>query len=218
MTGWILLHRRFLEWEWYDDINTKVVFLHCLLRANFEDKKYQGMIIKRGQFVTGRDKFAKEVSLSPQKIRTCWDKLKSTGEITVKSTNAGSIVTVCNYNTYQDKPKKNNQRITNDQPTDNQRITTIKEGKELKEGKEQTYIHPICSDLTNVSGMDEPLTVEQGDKLISEFGESVVSETLLQMENYKPLRKKSKSANLTVRNWIKRNQENSKKYGMEILT
>ena len=135
MTGWILLHRRFLEWEWYDDINTKVVFLHCLLRANFEDQKYRGMLIKRGQFVTGRDKFAKEVSLSPQKIRTCWDKLKSTGEIDVKSTSSGSIVTVCNYNTYQDAPKKNNQRVTNDQPTSNQQVTTIKERKELKEGK-----------------------------------------------------------------------------------
>ena len=211
--GWILLHRKFLEWEWYDDINTKVVFLHCLFRANYEDNKYRGTTIKRGQFITGRDKFAKEVGLSAQKVRTCWNKLQSTGEISIKSTSAGSVITVCNYNTYQKKPKSTNQRLTNDQPTTNQRLTTINEYKELKE---ETYIHPICSDLKNVSAMDEPLTVEQGDKLISEFGESVVSETLLQMENYKPLRKKSKSANLTVRNWIKRNMKDQRKSEMKV--
>ena len=42
MEGWIKLHRQILDWEWYDDINVKVLFLHLLLTANYEDKKWQG--------------------------------------------------------------------------------------------------------------------------------------------------------------------------------
>lgn len=33
MQGWIKLHRRFVDWEWYSDIVTKTVFVD-LLRIN----------------------------------------------------------------------------------------------------------------------------------------------------------------------------------------
>lgn len=41
MDGWIKLHRKLINWEWYQDTNVKVVFLHLLLIANHEDKKWQ---------------------------------------------------------------------------------------------------------------------------------------------------------------------------------
>ena len=40
--GWIKLHRKFKEWEWYQDENTKSVFIHLLLDANHKDKKWRG--------------------------------------------------------------------------------------------------------------------------------------------------------------------------------
>ena len=45
-TGWIKLHRKFLKWEWYSDINTKSLFLHLLLTANHKDKQWQGITVK----------------------------------------------------------------------------------------------------------------------------------------------------------------------------
>jgi len=59
-SGFIKLHRKIIEWEWYDDINTKCLFLHLLLTCNFEDKKWRGIDIKRGQIVTGRNRLAEE--------------------------------------------------------------------------------------------------------------------------------------------------------------
>ena len=56
--GWIKLHRKFLKWEWYDDINTSRFFLHCLFRANHKDKKWRGTMIKRGQFISSLSKLA----------------------------------------------------------------------------------------------------------------------------------------------------------------
>ena len=33
MSGWIKLHRKITEWEWYSDANTFRVFMHLLLTA-----------------------------------------------------------------------------------------------------------------------------------------------------------------------------------------
>ena len=42
--GWIKIHRQLLEWEWYDDLNVKVLgYLYTLLlKANHKAKKYKG--------------------------------------------------------------------------------------------------------------------------------------------------------------------------------
>ena len=104
--------------------------------------------------------------------------------------------------------RKGNEVRWGSQSDRNRIASKVKESKvkEIKEG-----IHPLCSDLKNVNSMKEPLTLSQGEALISEYGKDRVKDILLQMENYKPLVKKNLSANLTVRNWIKRDwpkQEN----------
>lgn len=123
MQGWISLHRKFLEWEWYSDKNVKILFLHCLLKANHSPKKWQGKTIDRGQFVTGRKILAKETGLTESQIRTVFRKLNGK-ELTIKTTNKYSIVTVVNYNVYQENDNHNNQQLTNKQPADDQQVAT----------------------------------------------------------------------------------------------
>jgi len=57
--GWIKLHRKFLEWEWANMPEMVSIFIHLLLRANYEDGKWRGISIKRGQFITGRNTLSK---------------------------------------------------------------------------------------------------------------------------------------------------------------
>ena len=106
MEGWIKLHRKMINWEWYNDINVKVVFLHLLLTANHEDKKWQGIEIKRGQKITSLSHLAEETKLSVKQIRNVLNKLKSTGKITSKGTNKYTIITIVKYNDYQLKEEK----------------------------------------------------------------------------------------------------------------
>lgn len=124
--GWIKLFRKFTEWGWYGDTTVKVLFLHLLLTANYEDKEWRGKVIKRGQVVVGRKALAETLRLSEQNIRTALDKLESTGEITKKSTNKFTIITICKYDTYQTDEESNqpttNQQLTNNQPTTNHNI------------------------------------------------------------------------------------------------
>ena len=129
MDGFIKIHRKLLEWEWYDDNNVKVLFLHLLLKANYKDKKYRGVNLKAGTVLTGRDILAKELSLSVQQLRTALHKLEATNEITIKTSSKGTKIQIVNYKKYQVTTSE----ATNEQPTSNQRVTTNK--KEKKEKK-----------------------------------------------------------------------------------
>ena len=143
MEGWIKLHRKMVDWEWYNDNNTKILFLHLLLTANHKEKKWQGHTILRGQKITSLEHLAKETNLSVQQIRTSLNKLKSTNEITVKSTNKNTLVTILKYSDYQDKDEEDNtqnniqdnNQITNKQQTNNKQITTNKNEKNEKNEK-----------------------------------------------------------------------------------
>tara|TARA_R110002012_G_C11511578_1_gene598478 strand:- start:9 stop:677 length:669 start_codon:yes stop_codon:yes gene_type:complete len=131
--GWIKLHRAMLEWEWYDDLNVSRLFIHCLLKANHKDNKYKGKLIERGSFITGFDTLAKETSLSVQKIRTAINKLKSTSDLTIKSTSQGTLIQVVNYNKFQEVTNE----PTNDQQTNNKRSTTNNNDKNKKNEKKE---------------------------------------------------------------------------------
>ena len=126
--GWIKLHRALMDWEWYDDIITRGIFIHCLLRANHTDTNWRGIELKRGQFVTSLKHLAEENGISLQTLRTHLKRLKSTRELTIKSTNKNSIITVCKYESYQsEKSEANTQTNTqaNKQLTSNQQATNI---------------------------------------------------------------------------------------------
>ena len=73
---------------------TLSVFLYCLTHANIEDKERRGHQIKAGDLVVGRKELASKLRLSEQMIRTAISHLKSTNEITIKSTSKFSVITV----------------------------------------------------------------------------------------------------------------------------
>lgn len=118
--GYIRLYRSLLNWEWYTDSNTKDLFIHLLLTANYEPKKWRGITVERGQRVYSRVTLSKELHMSEQCIRTALNHLISTGEVTSQATPQYSIVTIKNYDNYQQITSE----ITNDQPAINQPSTS----------------------------------------------------------------------------------------------
>lgn len=134
--GWIKVHRKMIKWEWFDDPNTFRLFMYLLFTVNFEDKKWRGITVKKGQLITSYDHLSKGVGLSVQQTRTSLDKLKSTGEVTHKTNNKYGLLTVINYKQYQMNNTPINKQITNEQQTNNKQITTTKEREEGKERKE----------------------------------------------------------------------------------
>ena len=68
MEGWIKVHRKLLEWEWFGDSNVVHIFLYLLLTANQDDKRWLGIEISRGQLITSINTIAKVTNLSLQQV------------------------------------------------------------------------------------------------------------------------------------------------------
>lgn len=159
------MYRSFLDWEWYPDTNCVRLALHFILKANYQPKKWQGTVIDRGQLVTSRGQLAEETGLSPMQVRTTLDKLQRTGFLTKCTTSKYTIVTICNYDYYQQKQDgcddgeqpADNQQITSEQPTDNQQITTT---KEYKKERIEEYTHTLVDTKKGVVGGKEAEAVE----------------------------------------------------------
>ena len=122
MKGFILLHRSFLDWEWYKVPSVRIVFEYCLMRANYTDTKIQGIKLKRGQFLTSIPTIAEANGITIQNVRTALKKLEDSGNLTRTTHSKYSIITVVNYNEYQisNSQLTDNQQSANSQLTDNQ--------------------------------------------------------------------------------------------------
>jgi hypothetical protein len=98
---YLKIFRKMVFWEWYTDVNTTKLFLHCLLMANWRPGRWRGISYKRGQFFTSIGNLAKETGLSVREVRTALEHLESTNEVTSKTTNRYTLITVLSFDKYQ---------------------------------------------------------------------------------------------------------------------
>ncbi len=204
------MYRSFLDWEWYPDTNCVRLALHFILKANYRAKKWKGLIIDRGQLVTSRGQLSEETGLSEMQIRTAIDKLDNCGFITKSGTRKYTIITVCNYDLYQQAQDgfdngcqpTDNQQTTSKQPTDNQQITTTKEYKKerIEEdthtlvdtkkgvvgGKETEAVELIEWIATNapcIASMPEPITAAQAVWLLQDYNVKDIRRLIATMQS-----------------------------------
>lgn len=101
--GWVKLHRKLLEWEWYQDAHMVHLLVHLLLTASHEERRYKGLTIKRGQVVTSIKELAEALGASETSTRRRMKRLKSGGFLTIKVAHRITTITICNYDSYQTK-------------------------------------------------------------------------------------------------------------------
>lgn len=147
MEGWISLYKKFVNWEWYQDTNVKSVFIHLLLLASYEDKKWQGRVVKRGQVIISSGNLASDLKLTRQQVRTALKKLQSTDEISVESTNKYLVITIEKYSDYQSALQNNNNQTTN-KTTIEATNKTIEESIEVK-GIQEMSRNKVTNKTTN---------------------------------------------------------------------
>ena len=134
MQGYIKLHRQLLEWEWYKNAPVKDLFIHCLLKANHADKKWQGTLVKKGSFITSYENLSIETGLSYKQVRTALDKLKMTGEVAHQTTSQYSIITIKNWDKFQiEGIQEGRQRAVEGQAKGRQRATNNTDNNDKNE-------------------------------------------------------------------------------------
>ena len=135
MDGWLKLYRSILDSAVFQDADILKVWIWLLCNVAFEhhDTVCYGKVIhlKPGQIATGRKKIAQCTDLNENKVYRALTALKSLGNIEIKSTNKYSIITVVNWDKYQDENGKrtaneqqNNSKTTTGQQHSNNRTTT----------------------------------------------------------------------------------------------
>jgi DNA-binding transcriptional MerR regulator len=189
MTGWIKIHRKFLDWEWFNKSEAVHLFMYLVLKANHKDGQWQGIDIKKGQFVTSFGKISSDTGISLQTIRTLLKKFEKTNEINIQTTNKFTILTLCKYECYQQENEPTNTQLTNEQQTTNKQLTTNKNDK-----NEKKFIIPTFNDVLEYC-MQNNLDVD-GVKFIN-FYES---------KGWMVGKNKMKDWKAAVRTWVKPKQ------------
>ena len=197
--GWIKLHRSLLDWEWYDDANVKILFLHCLFMANHKDKNYRGTLVKRGTFLTGRELLAEQTGLTVRQVRTALTKLESTSELTIKSSSKGTVVEVVNYHAYQGSDQQNDQPTTSKRPASDQPATSNKNDKKEKNDKNEKKTY-----YTEAEGLVIPQDFL--DKMIQTYLRINVANQIKGMEGWLLANPKKRKKNYEsfINNWLSR--------------
>lgn len=154
--GWFKWHRKTIRSKTWNHKNPAVqkFWDYCLASAAHQEHATpfgtDSIVLDPGQFVFGRRKAASECKLSEQCIRTCIKLLKKWQNLTTNSTSAGTIVTICNWESYQgcdySANQQSNPRPTHGQPTANPQPThsqplhkNVKNEKNGEKGKTNTF-------------------------------------------------------------------------------
>lgn len=141
---WIKLHRKLLESRVFSDPKVLKVWIWCLCRAGYKKQFYLGKDIESGSFVTGRFFGSDECGMKKSSHYLSLKKLEEWGMISQKPNNRFTVVSICNWTTYQlldtEGLTTDEQQIDNKAKTNRKRIDTIEEGKEGKEDKEESFV------------------------------------------------------------------------------
>ena len=144
------LYRSILNWEWFKDQNVLQFYIYCLIKANETDVLHKGIEVKRGSFIATLKDISEDTGLSVQQTRTCIERLKSTQNVTSKTTNKFTILTVCKYDDYNNALKKNNTNIntkSNKQITNkNEKINKQKQPQKISFSESEIFDLKAFSD------------------------------------------------------------------------
>lgn len=131
--GYVKLYRSLLYHPIFKIREALQLFIYCLLKANHEPGVVifgrQQIPVDRGQFIFGLDRASSDLSMSVWKVRSSLDLLISLEILTRKTTSKYSIITICNYNYYQDSQNKKPQAT---QQTSHKQTTTNNKYKNEK--------------------------------------------------------------------------------------
>lgn len=196
MEGWIKLYRQMDQWQWASDPNMVALFVRLIMKASHQDTEWRGVEVKRGQVITGLHALSVQTGISVRSLRTCLSRLEAGGEITRKTTNKYSIITIVNYNKFQAKEECERQ-------TSDKRATNKRQHTRSKEEKKKTY-----GQFSNVF-----LSDEEHQKLKERFNGSAESKIETLSEYIASHGKKYKSHYATILSWSRKDEKGKAEQG-----
>ena len=134
--GWVKLHRSIRDNELWNErpFDKARAWLDLIMSANWRPRKVffqeELIAIERGSFVTSKLKLAKRWGWSRTKVDAYFNMLLLEQMLLIKSDNRKSIISIVNYDTYQDMGATD--QATEDTTDHTTEDTTEKHNEELK--------------------------------------------------------------------------------------
>ena len=117
--GWVCLHRRIVRSQVWLNPGLLKIWLWCLTRASYKERwvpvqtgwRNTEVHLQPGQFIFGRKKAAERLNMRPSTVRYRMQKLKDMGNVDIRPESHWSIITINNWEIYQNIYAKNGQPI-----------------------------------------------------------------------------------------------------------
>jgi hypothetical protein len=147
MEGYLKLYRQIIDSEVFASPNALKIWIWCLCKASYKEK-YMTIQIGRGEssvkldvgsFLFGRFKAEQELDLSGSMIYRWMKRFEDLGMINIVSNSHYSIVTICNWETYQDTKTESEQPLNSHWTAVEQPLNTNKKDKKDKNIKKEIY-------------------------------------------------------------------------------
>lgn len=193
--GWIKVHRSITDhWVWDCEFSYGQAWIDLLSHACFKPNKFmikkQLVSLSVGQQARSEVTLAKQWKWSRNKVRRFLKHLENDGMIVIKTTHLTSIITICNYTSFQhDETASGTGNETASDTTGGQQAEHNKEGKKEKEGKQGKEInseqaHMVFKHWQNI--MNKPnskLTTGRLSKIVARLKVYSFDDVCMAIEN-----------------------------------
>ena len=216
--GWIKIHRKILENPIIcKDSDYLAVWIYLLLNATHKEIpalfKGKKIILQKGQLITGRKSMASQLKISESKIFRIINDYKSEQQIEQQTSNKNSLITILNWDKYQQIEQQNEQQMNNKRTTNEQQMNTnknVKNDKNVKNGRNNISASEETSSADTAKANSKHKYGEYGNVLLKDEELQKLKE---EYENWEELIKyldeyiemkgyKAKSHYLCIKKWV----------------
>ncbi len=167
-TTFIKLDRNIRQWRWFKNPKTLAVWIWLLTSANIESHDFEQDTIKRGEVATSRKTIAAATGLTEDEVRTALKHLKCTGEITGRARAKYQVITIVEFDKYQNVPGK----IPGSSPADPRLVPgsspqSKNEKKERRERRKDIFSAPTVDQVLAFAKSEQlPMTQKDAEQFV----------------------------------------------------
>ena len=147
--NWLKLNRSILTSNVFDNPKLLKVWIWCLCKASHKERDQlvgrQVEHLKEGQFIFGRKVASAELKMPESTVYRYVLQLKQLGNVSIKTNNKYSVITVKNWRFFQDSTPKRKQQ--NEQQMNNKRTTNEQQMNTNKNVKNEKNVKNVSSSL-----------------------------------------------------------------------
>ena len=140
--GWVKLYRKLME----NPVVTKdadhlAIWIYLLLNATHDTYpalfRGEKILLQPGQLLTGCISIANRLNVNESKVRRVLKSFENDGQIDRQISNKNSLISILNWDFYQDSDEQNDEQVTDNRRTSDGQVTTNKNVKNVINNKKE---------------------------------------------------------------------------------